>query len=296
MHEQADGKKYLNHGEMVGYFYRETKWIKIKNHSIPPPQLLINERWDQLWDMYKEALEFDSLAGMEKVLEGTLEIFRWMFFHEPCGVRYFVPILLMQLGRDQDAYNLVKFLMLDYGYKSDKDLRNEIINQKDWLSVLPKHDKFEDVDYEELKALTGGFFADNLYILIILGVKFKIADDIREDDEIPPEKKALEAIKLSSSWMNLINLLDKKSPKMLKALALGYRGGSSPLGPLAMDWGLDLARPYPDFKDVGKCYMAYFKKSPHVEYLKELWNGKYSDFIDNDVDNKCPQFHSSIKP
>ena len=36
----------------------------------------------------------------------------------------------MQLGRDQDAYNLVKFLMLDYGYKSDTDLRNEIINQK----------------------------------------------------------------------------------------------------------------------------------------------------------------------
>ena len=67
---------------------------------------------------------------MEKVLEGTLEIFRWMFFHEPCGVRYFVPILLMQLGRDQDAYNLVKFLMLDYGYKSDTDLRNDIINQK----------------------------------------------------------------------------------------------------------------------------------------------------------------------
>merc|ERR1711973_350033 len=87
---------------------------------------------------------------MEKVLEGTLEIFRWTFFHEPCGVRYFVPILLMQLSRDQDAYNLVKFLMLDYGYKSDTDLRNEIINQKDWLSALPKHDKFEDVDYERV--------------------------------------------------------------------------------------------------------------------------------------------------
>ena len=99
---------------------------------------------------------------------------------------------------------------------------------KDWLSALPKHDKFEDVDYEELKALTGGFFADNLYILIILGVKFKIADDITENDEIPPEKKALEAIKLSSSWMDLINLLDKKSPKMLKALALGKN--HSPLG------------------------------------------------------------------
>ena len=109
-----------------------------------------------------------------------------------------------------------------YKYKSDTDLRNEIINQKDWLSALPKHDKFEDVDYEELKALTGGFFADNLYILIILGVKFKIADDIRENDEIPPEKKALETIKLcGTSWIKLKNLIDKKSPKMLKALALG---------------------------------------------------------------------------
>ena len=43
---------------MVGYFYRETKWIKINNHSIPAPQFLIKERWDQLWDMYNEVKNF----------------------------------------------------------------------------------------------------------------------------------------------------------------------------------------------------------------------------------------------
>ena len=51
-------------------------------------------------------------AGIEKVLEGTLEIFWWSFFFEPIGVRYFVPILLLQSGRVDDAYNLTKFLSM----------------------------------------------------------------------------------------------------------------------------------------------------------------------------------------
>ena len=60
---------------------------------------------------------------------------------------------------------------------------------------------------------------------------------------------------------------------------LGKRGGSSPLGPMAMDWGLDLAMPYPDFKDIGKCYMAYFQKSPHAEGIAAVpdlpWFARY---------------------
>ena len=88
------------------------------------------------------------------------------------------------------------------------------------MSALPKHDKFEDVNYRELKALTGGFFPDNLYIVIMIGVKFKNADDIR-DSGATIENKAAQTVKLSSQWMDLINLLVTKSPKMLKSLALG---------------------------------------------------------------------------
>ena len=58
MHEQADGKKYLEEGELVGNFYRETKWIKINGHSIPAPQFMIKERFDQLWEMYNEVHNF----------------------------------------------------------------------------------------------------------------------------------------------------------------------------------------------------------------------------------------------
>ena len=63
MHEQADGKKYLDEGELVGHFYRETKWIKINGHSIPAPQFMIKERFDQLWEMYNEVIFFAMIKG-----------------------------------------------------------------------------------------------------------------------------------------------------------------------------------------------------------------------------------------
>ena len=100
------------------------------------------------WFFFK-ALKFDSIAGIEKVLEGTLEIFRWMFLFEPIGVRYFVPILLLQVGRVDDAYNLTKFLMFNYANNSDEDLQ-VLVKKKDWLASLPKHDTTEGIFDEKL--------------------------------------------------------------------------------------------------------------------------------------------------
>ena len=54
MHEKADGKKYLNDEKLIGKFYHETERIKISGHSIQAPQLMIQERFDQLWEMYNE--------------------------------------------------------------------------------------------------------------------------------------------------------------------------------------------------------------------------------------------------
>ena len=73
-----------------------------------------------------------------------MEIFRWMFLFEPIGVRYFVPILLLQVGRVDDAYNLTKFLMFNYAKNSDEDLQ-VLIKKKDWLASLPKHDTTEGI-------------------------------------------------------------------------------------------------------------------------------------------------------
>ena len=89
-------------------------------------------------------LTFDSIAGIEKVLKGVLEIFRWIFLFEPIGLRYFVPILLLQSGRVADAYNLTKFLMFNYTNNPDEDLK-VLVNQKDWLASLPKHDITEGI-------------------------------------------------------------------------------------------------------------------------------------------------------
>ena len=101
-----------------------------------------------IWLFFK-ALKFDSNAGIEKVLEGTLEIFRWIFLFEPIGVRYFVPILLLQVGRVDDAYNLTKFLMFNYANNSDENLQ-VLVKKKDWLASLPKHDTTEGIFYEKL--------------------------------------------------------------------------------------------------------------------------------------------------
>merc|ERR1719350_1854565 len=125
---------------------------------------MIKERFDQLWEMYNEALKFDSNAGIEKVLEGTLEIFRWICLFEPIGVRYFVPILLLQSGRVDDAYNLTKFLMFNYANTSDEALQ-VLVKKKDWLASLPKHDTTEGKTINWVEAATGGFFPDNLYIV-----------------------------------------------------------------------------------------------------------------------------------
>jgi len=294
MHEQADGKKYLDEGKLVGHFYRETKWIKINGHSIPAPQFMIKERFDQLWEMYNEALKFDSNAGIEKVLEGTLEIFRWMFLFEPIGVRYFVPILLLQVGRVDDAYNLTKFLMFNYAKNSDEDLQ-VLIKKKDWLASLPKHDTTEGIllgkNINWVEAATGGFFADNLYIVTLIGVKFEkdfghvsfcSCDDCTDDT-------------LVDQAVDLLKLLMKRSPKMVKHLSQGKRGGSSPLGPMAMDWGFDLARPYPDFKDIGKCYVSYFRNFPIVKGIcRGILSYDYPNFQDDDTDLNTFQRHFTL--
>ena len=75
MHEQADGKKYLDEGELVGNFYRETKWIKINGHSIPAPQFMIKERFDQLWEMYNEVIFFAMIKG-QLILKCPFGVFK----------------------------------------------------------------------------------------------------------------------------------------------------------------------------------------------------------------------------
>merc|ERR1712228_545289 len=62
---------------------------------------------------------------------------------------------------------------------------------------------------------------------------------------------------LVDQTVDLLKLLMKRSPKMVKHLSQGKRGGSSPLGPMAMDWGFDLARPYPDFKGICRGILSY---------------------------------------
>ena len=75
MHEQADGKKYLDEGELVGHFYRETKWIKINGHSIPAPQFMIKERFDQLWEMYNEVhIQFRFFKSHKNVTKSSASI------------------------------------------------------------------------------------------------------------------------------------------------------------------------------------------------------------------------------
>ena len=78
-----------------------------------------------------------------------MEIFRWIFLFEPIGVRYFVPILLLQVGRVDDAYNLTKFLMFNYANNSDEELQ-VLVKKKDWLASLPKHDTTEGIFNEKL--------------------------------------------------------------------------------------------------------------------------------------------------
>ena len=75
MHEQADGKKYLDEGELVGHFYRETKWIKINGHSIPAPQFMIQERFAQLWEMYNEVyVQFRFFKSHKNVTKSSASI------------------------------------------------------------------------------------------------------------------------------------------------------------------------------------------------------------------------------
>ena len=78
-----------------------------------------------------------------------MEIFRWIFLFEPIGVRYFVPILLLQVGRVDDAYNLTKFLMFNYANNSDEELQ-VLVKKKDWLSSLPKYDTTEGIFNKKL--------------------------------------------------------------------------------------------------------------------------------------------------
>ena len=307
MHEQADGKKYLNEGKLVGKLYCETKGININGHSIPAPQFMIKERFDQRWEMYTEALTFDSIAGIEKVLKGVLEIFRCIFLFEPIGLRYFVPILLLQSGRVADAYNLTKFLMFNYTNNSDEDLK-VLVNQKDWLASLPKYDTTEGIFDEKLlgkniswvEAATGGFFADNLYIVILIGVKFEMTAKKRKDFGHVSSCSCNDCTDdtLVDQTMESMKLLMKRSSKMVKNLIEGKRGGSSPLGPMSMDWGFDLAEPYPKFKDIGKCYVSYFRKFPIIKGIcrgnQGILSYDYPKFQDDNEDLNIPHLQFTL--
>ena len=208
-------------------------------------------------------------------------------------------MLLLHLGREDEAYNLIMFLIKDYPEKKDHEI-SYVIQQKNWLDLLPTHDKNEFI-YEMVnpdvtlnspafKEENGVniptpqlFYPDNLFYASVIAIKFSIVNNLEQvKEDLEGQNQScphfLEHVKKRLAQNDILDkyldFLFKRSPNMLKSLADPKRLKKSPIEKglfHPMDFGFNLFS-YNNFKPYGKCFFYHFEKLPGAQ-------AKIADFL-----------------
>ena len=115
-----------------------------------PYQKLVHKKFTYAFAMWHMAEKYDSYTLYKKFFDYIAELAR-VSIKGTCDLKNYLVMALMSLGRDQDAYNMIKFWIITFNEEDNETLAkmaNEL-NPGEWLH-LPnqnmKEDLFELVD------------------------------------------------------------------------------------------------------------------------------------------------------
>ena len=115
-----------------------------------PHQKLVHKKFTYAFAMWHMAEKYNSYMLYKKFFDYIAELAR-VSIKGTCDLKNYLVMALMSLGRDQDAYNMIKFWIVTFNEKDNETLAkmaNEL-NPGEWLH-LPnqnmKEDLFELVD------------------------------------------------------------------------------------------------------------------------------------------------------
>ena len=119
--------------------------LKMNEMNNEPHFILIRTKFNYAFAMWHMAEKYNSYALYKKFFDYSAELAR-VAIKGTSDLKNYMVMALMSLGRDQDAYNMIKFWIITFHEKDNETLAkmNNELNPGEWLH-LPNQNMKEDL-------------------------------------------------------------------------------------------------------------------------------------------------------